>query len=338
MVADGMGGAAAGEIASSMCAEAFAESRPDPACAATTRCATPSGRQRRDPRARGSDPESAGMGTTAIAALVEPNGPGRVRTRRRQPRLPVARRRASPPHRGPLGGGRAGGRRPAVRGEASSHPQRNVITRVLGAEPTVQVDTFVRWTAEADIGAALQRRPHRRWWPSRIAELLAGDQRCEQRARTWCGRRSTRGGEDNVTAIVFRLDQVDDDRTGQIRTDPDDRPRPGCPDDGGRRHGRRALFMGLGVVGAVVLLHGRRRRRPAREPLHRRGRGLGPRRDLPGRAVGARLRHQALPPGRGNPDLVRVARTRDPQAAVRSPPAAPSSAKEAVSRIEAGNP
>ena len=75
MIADGMGGAAAGEVASAMCAEAFAEidlirTRGDDALRAGDH-APPT--QRIHERAP-SDPTAAGMGTTVTAALVEADG------------------------------------------------------------------------------------------------------------------------------------------------------------------------------------------------------------------------------------------------------------------------
>ena len=64
-------------------------------------------------------------------------------------------------HRGPLARRRARARGKLSPEEAESHPQRSVITRALGTEPDVDVDTF---TVEAEEGRplpALLRRPHR---------------------------------------------------------------------------------------------------------------------------------------------------------------------------------
>ena len=74
MVADGMGGALAGELASRMCAEAFAEldlieHQGEEALRATIGVAN----QRIYERSR-TDAEASGMGTTVTAALVGENG------------------------------------------------------------------------------------------------------------------------------------------------------------------------------------------------------------------------------------------------------------------------
>ena len=122
MVADGMGGALAGELASRMCAEAFAEldlieHQGEEALRATIGVAN----RRIWERSR-TDAEASGMGTTVTAALVGPNGAVVVRARRRQPRVPPARRRPPAPVRGPLAGARARAPGRAVRGRGRAAP------------------------------------------------------------------------------------------------------------------------------------------------------------------------------------------------------------------------
>ena len=75
MVADGMGGAQAGEIASRMTAEAFAQVGPDRrhAPADTLRETIRTANRRILERSR-SDPDAAGMGTTVTAALMDDDG------------------------------------------------------------------------------------------------------------------------------------------------------------------------------------------------------------------------------------------------------------------------
>ena len=74
MVADGMGGAAAGEVASAMCAEAFAEIDLVRTARRRRPARTRSARPTPHPRARPADPRAAGMGTTVTAALVGEDG------------------------------------------------------------------------------------------------------------------------------------------------------------------------------------------------------------------------------------------------------------------------
>ena len=109
VVADGMGGAQAGEVASEMAVEVLRR-RP----AATARRPRRSCRSSRTPTgasttARASDERSAGHGHDRHGGLRR-RGRGDDRPRRRLARLPAARRRADPPHPRPLAGRRAGAR------------------------------------------------------------------------------------------------------------------------------------------------------------------------------------------------------------------------------------
>ena len=75
-----------------------ARSRPRPTCGRSPRTANA-----RIHRLAQADASRSGMGTTLTAALVE-DDEVELRPRRRQPRVPVARRRAEAPHLGPLAG------------------------------------------------------------------------------------------------------------------------------------------------------------------------------------------------------------------------------------------
>ena len=131
-----MGGAAAGEIASTMCTEAFAEINLVRLRGADAlRSAVSSANASIYERAQ-ANPELAGMGTTVIAALVDEDAVVDVRPRRRQPRLPVARGRAAAPSEDHSVVAELVASGHLTEEEAVSHPQRSVITRVLGAEPT----------------------------------------------------------------------------------------------------------------------------------------------------------------------------------------------------------
>ena len=148
MVADGMGGAAAGEIASAICAEAFAEidlirTGGDTALRDAIRTAN-----RRIVERAASDPSAAGMGTTVTAALIGDDGRvviANVGDSRAYLLRDGNLRRLSEDH-SVVAELIASGQ--ISEDEAEHHPQRSVITRVLGAEPTVQVDIF--WLDAAD--------------------------------------------------------------------------------------------------------------------------------------------------------------------------------------------
>ena len=148
MVADGMGGHAAGEVASKIAVEAIEAFIDDTAMPTSNRTwpfpfdpalsldgnrlkARVPSRQPAARRAMVADASDLrGMATTASAVLVG-KGIAVRRARRRQPRLPVARRPARADDAGSFVGERAGARRAASAIDARRHPWRNVVTRAL---------------------------------------------------------------------------------------------------------------------------------------------------------------------------------------------------------------
>ena len=154
------------------------------------------------------DAAASGMGTTMTAALVEPGGHGDDRARRRLARLPAARTGAleqlTDDHSLVAELVRRGELSPA---EAEVHPQRSVITRALGTDPDVDVDTFSVVARAGDVFLLCSRRPlvHGRRGRDRAdhvrttaSDLEAGATRADRG-----GERA--GGEDNITAVLFEL-------------------------------------------------------------------------------------------------------------------------------------
>jgi protein phosphatase len=258
LVADGMGGAAAGEIASTMCTEAFAEINLIRLRGADAlRSAVSSANTRIYDEAQ-AKPELAGMGTTMIAALIGDGDGGVTFAHVGDSRAYLLRegvlRRLSEDH-SVVAELVASGH--LTEEEAVSHPQRSVITRVLGAEPSVQVDTFSIDGMEGDVVLLCSDGLTGMVTDERIAELLAADAPAETIVRTLVRAALDGGGEDNITAIVFRLGEVDEQPTGTIRmvltSDPD--LLSDDDDDGdGWRPGRRTLFAALGTIVVVLLL------------------------------------------------------------------------------------
>ena len=206
VVADGMGGAQAGELASRMAADEFADV--DLAAAdgeSTLREVIARANRRIIERAR-SDPSAAGMGTTVTAALVGADGRvafAHVGDSRAYLLRGGALQRLSEDHSlvGELM--RAGQLSEA---EAEVHPQRSVITRALGADPDVEVDTFTvqgepddvvllcsdglnTMIDDDDIRAVLLEKAAD---PKEICEALVAAA-------------NARGGEDNVTVIAISV-------------------------------------------------------------------------------------------------------------------------------------
>jgi len=210
VVADGMGGAQAGEVASEMAVEAFGGGIPDganPAAGLVRIIETAN--QRIHERSR-SEMRSAGMGTTVTAAYVGKDavtvahvGDSRcylVRdgelTRLTEDHSLVAELVRH---------------KKLTEKEAEKHPQRSVITRALGPEPNVQVDVEVFDARAGDLfmvcsDGLTSMVPEERLRPM----LAARDRPLEQLGRDLIAAANDAGGRDNITVILFTLEEVDE--------------------------------------------------------------------------------------------------------------------------------
>ena len=208
MVADGMGGAQAGEIASRMCAEAFAEAdlvrgAPSDVLRETIRTAN----SRILERSR-SDPDAAGMGTTVTAAFMDDAGTiafAHVGDSRAYLLREGSLQRLSDDHSlvGEL----------VRKGELSEtdaehHPQRSVITRALGTDESVEVDSFAVRAQDGDLFLLCSDGLNTMVPEAAIADILAGGGAAAKIARDLVRAALAGGGEDNVTAIVFRVGEA----------------------------------------------------------------------------------------------------------------------------------
>jgi serine/threonine protein phosphatase PrpC len=150
-VADGMGGAQAGEVASRLAAAAFREFHeadalePEPRLQAIIQEAN----RRIFERAQ-SDTAASGMGTTLTAALVGEAGVviGHVGDSRAY-RIREGDLEQLTQDHSLVGDLMRSGR--LTPEEADAHPQRSVITRALGTDPEVDVDTFTVEVADGDV-------------------------------------------------------------------------------------------------------------------------------------------------------------------------------------------
>jgi protein phosphatase len=227
MVADGMGGARAGEIASRMCAEAFAEAdllRGTPAEVLRETIRTANSRILERSR---SDPDAAGMGTTVTAAFMDDAATiafAHVGDSRAYLLRDGSLQRLSDDHSlvGEL----------VRKGELSEtdaehHPQRSVITRALGTDESVEVDSFAVRAQDDDLFLLCSDGLNTMVPDATIAEILAAGGPAAKIARDLVRAALAGGGEDNVTAIVFRVGETTDES-------PADAAQAAAPD--GRTH------------------------------------------------------------------------------------------------------
>jgi protein phosphatase len=202
-VADGMGGALAGELASRIAVQALGElaegGTAEERLAATVRLAN-----RRVAERATSDPRASGMGSTVTAALV---GPGSVAfahvgdSRAYLWRAGILTR-LSDDHSLVAEWVKAGALAPE---EAALHPQRSVITRALGADWQVEVDT---WTTPARPGDVILLCTDGLTGfvdEAEIAHTLEQHDDLGVAVHALVDAANAAGGEDNITAVAARL-------------------------------------------------------------------------------------------------------------------------------------
>jgi serine/threonine protein phosphatase PrpC len=210
-VADGMGGAAAGEIASSLAIEAladgFAHSGP-PTPDTLVESAQAANRAVWDEAE--AHPEMRGMGTTLVAiALVEGEaGPTLAVVNVGDSRLYRLHqgelRQVTYDHNLVAEMVAEGRLTPA---EAEVHPRRNIMTRALGVEPEVPVDLFVEEPVVGDRYLLCSDGLPREVSDDLIGSLLRRLADPREAAAELVEEAKRRGGNDNITVVV--VDVVD---------------------------------------------------------------------------------------------------------------------------------
>jgi protein phosphatase len=205
-VADGMGGAQAGELASRIAVEAMgaeADSTGEERVAALIREAN-----RRVFARSHEDATASGMGTTMTAALVDDDGTvtiGHVGDSRAY-RLRGDRLEQLTDDHSLVAELVRSGRLSAE--EAESHPQRSVITRALGTDPDVDVDVFTVEGESGDLFLICSDGLTTMVEDDEIQRVLAeGRADLEATARDLVNRANRGGGEDNITVVFFELEE-----------------------------------------------------------------------------------------------------------------------------------
>jgi PPM family protein phosphatase len=206
-VADGMGGAQAGEVASRAAVDAFENGLPDGPGSAEERLAglVLAANDRIIAMAR-ADRERAGMGTTMTAAYVTEDdvaiahvGDSRM-YRLRDGEL----ERLTEDHTLVAELERQG---KITQEEAGRHPQRSIITRALGAEHDIEVDHHTFGARDGDVylicSDGLMMFPE-----ERIGEIVNGAPDLRTAARELVDAANAGGGRDNITVVLFRVEDV----------------------------------------------------------------------------------------------------------------------------------
>jgi PPM family protein phosphatase len=203
-VADGMGGARAGEIAARLAAAALEEADAETQGAEGIAALVVEANRRIWERSL-NDPQTAGMGAVATVALADATA-GTVA---------IAHVGDSRAYR--LRGGdieqlttdhslvaelvESGILTPE---EAEHHPQRSAITRALGTEPSVEIDVFTVDAQPGDVFLLCSDGLSTMVDDDEIASLVEASERDVARAaEALVAAANTHGGEDNVTVVLF---------------------------------------------------------------------------------------------------------------------------------------
>jgi PPM family protein phosphatase len=207
VVADGMGGAQAGEVASRLAAEAFAGGLPD--------AGTPE--QRLEVRVRDAntrihdrsqeDRTLNGMGTTLTAAYLDGDelslahvGDSRAYLLRDGELTRLTRDHTLVDElvrRGEL-----------TEQEAAEHPQRSIITRALGPEPDIDIDLHTHCMQAGDVLLLCSDGLTGMISEDEVAQILGGARSLGDAGRALVHAANEAGGRDNITVVLFRLEEV----------------------------------------------------------------------------------------------------------------------------------
>ena len=209
VVADGMGGAQAGEVASEMAVESFDGGLPEGSPADALVKVIEDANRRIHERSR-AESQRAGMGTTVTAAYVGEREVtvAHVGDSRAYLLRDGALERLTRDHSLV---GELVARGKLTEEQAETHPQRSVITRALGPEPDVQVDVQPYQARAGDVFMVCSDGLTSMVPEARVRELLAAAGSLEQAGRDLIAAANEAGGRDNITVVLFRLEDVDGD-------------------------------------------------------------------------------------------------------------------------------
>jgi protein phosphatase len=205
VIADGMGGAQAGEVASKTSAESFDRELPDGPPERVLK-QTIEGANRTIHKLARQDPNLAGMGTTTTAAILDEKAEevaighvgdsrayrlrrGKLERLTRDHSLVEEMRR-----KGQL-----------TEAQAEDHPQRSIITRALGPEPEVEVDLQTVPAQAGDIFLICSDGLTTMLDDDHIERLLARATSMPNAVRALVDEANRAGGRDNISVIAFKV-------------------------------------------------------------------------------------------------------------------------------------
>jgi len=206
-VADGMGGAQAGEIAAKIAASVLRESSGEEVVELIKQA------NRRVYEAAAGDQARSGMGTTITAAVVEDGAVqiGHVGDSRAYRIRDGKLEQLTEDHSLVAELVRSGKLSPE---EADVHPQRSVITRTVGTDPDVDVDAFSVDAVPGDVFMICSDGLTTMVDDASILEIVERNRASlDQAAKALVNAANKGGGEDNITIVLF---EIGDDASSEI--------------------------------------------------------------------------------------------------------------------------
>jgi protein phosphatase len=265
-IADGMGGARAGEIAAGIAATALRDGRREASDEASLEAVIAEANRRVWERSV-ADPSTAGMGTTVTVALVDAPAEqivfGHVGDSRAYRLRGDELEQITTDHSLVAELVESGVLTPE---EAERHPQRSAITRAVGTEQAIEVDVFTVPAEHGDVVLLCSDGLTDMLSEEDIAAaLLEAGRDPEEAARKLVAEANARGGEDNITVVLFELVEgepelveeapQDDEATRDITDEGDDGVSRHGAGSGGRLASLALIAAALGI-GLLALYWG----------------------------------------------------------------------------------
>jgi serine/threonine protein phosphatase PrpC len=208
VVADGMGGAQAGEVASRIAVEAFEPGVDDAAAPETALATLAQQANARIYELSHSHAEQAGMGTTLTAVYVGERDVAiaHVGDSRAYRLREGVLEKLTDDHSLVDELIRQGRLTPE---EAIEHPQRSVITRALGPEGVVEVDTRSYGGRDGDVYLLCSDGLTTMLSEEQIAALLRVNATLRAAGEALIAAANEAGGRDNITVVLLRVEELD---------------------------------------------------------------------------------------------------------------------------------
>ena len=218
VVADGMGGAQAGEVASALAVEEFQRPLADAGTPEQRLADRVQAANRRIYETAQSAHEQAGMGTTLTAAYLDDAdlAVAHVGDSRAYIFRDGSLTRLTQDHslveelvrRGKL-----------TEEQAAEHPQRSIITRALGIENDVEVDTWTFPVRAGDVVLICSDGLTSMIGEDQIAAALGSEPDLDRAGERLIAEANEAGGRDNITVVLFRVEDVGGDAAGDRPTE-----------------------------------------------------------------------------------------------------------------------